>query len=298
MDLDATTALITGASSGIGREIARELARAGVRTALAARRQRRLEELADALEAEGCVRPVVLPADLSVKGEAAKLAADAVARLGHVDVLVNNAGSGVSGTVWAVADRDEARSTFEVDLWSAAALMSELVPPMRRDRRGAVVNVTSISQIATWPRFGFNAAVKAALAQLTETLRLELAGSGVHVLQVVAGPVETPVQAPTRLIPGIEDAIRARFGEIGRPEVLAVRVVSALREGREHVFYPASVEAMYMAPFDARQAVLAGVRASATDDLNDPMDELVLGIDHPFMQDVREQWESERHISS
>src|SRR5438046_10485276 len=100
--------LVTGASSGIGRELALELGRRGARVAIAARRKERLDEVAEAVAAAGGVRPSVHVADLSERGAAASLAAEAEQALGAVDVLVNNAGGGVGGSQWRVGDRDEA----------------------------------------------------------------------------------------------------------------------------------------------------------------------------------------------
>ena len=114
--------LLTGASSGIGQEAARLLARKGARLALVARREHRLQTLADELAADGAPAPVVIPADLGVRGAAGEVTARAAEALGEVDVLVNNAGASVQGLTWIAGDRDEARSVFETNLWSPLAL--------------------------------------------------------------------------------------------------------------------------------------------------------------------------------
>src|SRR4051794_7057616 len=196
--------LVTGASSGIGRELALVLAGRGARLVLAARRAERLDALAAEVVRRGHERPEAIATDLSHRGAAARLAEEAQAALGEVDVLVNNAGGGVGGSQWAVGDDDAAREGVEVNYWSPMALTQALVPGMRRRGHGAVVNVTSVAQVNTWPGFGGYAATKAALGVATETLRLELSGSGVHVLEAIPGPVDTAVQGETRLIPGIE----------------------------------------------------------------------------------------------
>ena len=241
-----STVLLTGASSGIGRELALVLAGRGARLAVAARRTDRLETLAEEIAASGAERPVVVEADLSVRGAAASLAERAVEALGPVDVLVNNAGGGVGGSQWAVGDRDPAREAFEVNYWSPLALVAALVPPMRERRRGAVVNVTSMSQVNTWPVFGAYAATKAALGLSTETLRLELIGSGVHVLEAIPGPVDTAVQGETRLVPGIERMLNRV--PLGDPAEMARRIVVALERGRARVIYPRRATAGYVLP--------------------------------------------------
>jgi uncharacterized protein len=238
--------LLTGASSGIGRALARELAARGAALAVAARREGLLEELAGEIEREGGSRPVVLASDLSKRGAAAELAQRATAELGGVDALVNNAGGGVGGTQWAVGDHDAAREAFEVNFWSPVALAAALVPPMRERRSGAVVNVTSMAQVTTMWAMGHYMASKAALARATEALRLELTGSGVHVLEVIPGPVDTAVQAETRLVPGAGEVLdRAPLGDAPALARLAVR---ALERGRPRVIYPRPMRALYALP--------------------------------------------------
>jgi uncharacterized protein len=208
----------------------------------------------------------VLPADLSVRGEAAALAERAADALGGVDVLVNNAGVGVGGTQWRVADRDEGREMLETNLWSPLALVGALVPAMRERDSGAVVNVTSMSQVMTWGGMGHYSFSKAALASATETLRLELAGTGVHVLEVVAGPTDTAVQGESRLVPGFADVTRR--APLGSPDRLARLVVRALERGRGRIVYPRSLAPFYSLPFLVRRSMprMARRYAAAADD--------------------------------
>jgi short-subunit dehydrogenase len=98
--------------------------------------------------------------------------------------------------------------------------------------------------------FGAYAATKAALALATETLRLELSGSGVHVLEAIPGPVDTAVQGETRLAPGIERMLdRVPLGDAGE---MARRIVEALSRGRAHVIYPRRLALAYLLPGAAR----------------------------------------------
>ena len=285
--------LLTGASSGIGRELAKVLAGRGARLAIVARRRSRLEDLAE--EIGGAA---VIEADLSSRGTAAAVAAEALEALGPVDVLVNNAGGGVGGSQWAVGDGDEARDAFEVNYWSPLALVQALVPGMRERGRGAVVNVTSMAQVNTWPAFGAYGATKAALALATETLRLELSGSPVHVLEAIPGPVDTAVQAETRLAPGIGRMLdRVPLGDAAE---MARLIADALERGRPRVIYPRRAALAYLLPVAARRdtrRLAAKVAAETEPDVLEAVLSLKvrtgsMGDDAPRM--AREAWEAER----
>ena len=294
-ELEGKRTLVTGASSGIGRALASAMARQGARLVLLARRRERLELLADEIEAAGGLRPSVVVADLSVRGQAEAAARGILDELDGVDILVNNAGGAVGGSTWAVADGDEARADFEVDLWSPLALIGAIVPGMRRRGHGTVVNVTSLRQILVWPSFGQNGAAQAALAMTTETLRLELEPYGVNVVEVIPGPIETPVQGPTSLMPGIVDAIHGRLGT-ATPEELADRIVAATAEHRDRVFCPEeSGRRMYENPVEARAQVSADARRVLAElPPNEMIDTLVVGADHPMVLAARDQWEREQ----
>jgi short-subunit dehydrogenase len=284
--------LLTGASSGIGRVLARELAARGAALAVAARREGLLEELAGEIEREGGSRPVVLASDLSKRGAAPELAQRATAELGGVDALVNNAGGGVGGTQWAVGDHDAAREAFEVNFWSPVALTAALVPPMRERRSGAVVNVTSMAQVTTMWAMGHYLASKAALARATEALRLELTGSGVHVLEVIPGPVDTAVQAETRLVPGAGEVLdRAPLG--GAP-ALARLAVQALERGRPRMIYPRPMRALYALPLIDRWYMPRQARRVA--DRIDTEDARVIrsgSMGDDVVREARAAWERE-----
>ncbi len=259
MQLFGKTALVTGASSGIGRALAKALAKAGVVLAISARRKQALDTLADEIEKAGGKRPIVLTADLSKRGEAQLLGERAAAALGRVDVLVNNAGVGIGGAQHVVGDDDMARELFETNYWAALALTRALVPAMRQRQFGAVVNVASIGAFAPMPLAGHYCSSKAALSLASETLRLELRGSGVHVFNVQPGPVDTGMLAEMGAVPGAE-AFLARMPH-GNVDVLAKKIVRGLERGQRALVYPGSLAAMRHLPTVAIRATAFATRS-------------------------------------
>ena len=234
-DLAGKTVLLTGASSGIGWGLAKALAGAGAKLALSARREDALTQLALQIRMAGG-EAEVLPADLSHPGAAADLAKRARRVFGHVDVLVNNAGVGMAASQSVGGDCAVARAMVETNYWSALALVSELVPEMTALGSGAVVNVASMSAVLSFPMTGHYAASKSALASATDALRMELRGTGVGVMLVLPGPVETAMLAEARQIEGVARALSlTRPGNVG---TLARLVVRGITRGRREIVYP------------------------------------------------------------
>lgn len=180
------TALVTGASSGIGQEIARQLHRRGHQVVLVARSADRLRHLAEEL-GDGA-HP--LPADLSDRAARAALP-EQIAGLGlDVDVLVNNAGFSTLGRV-ADADPDAEIAMLEVDVVAVADLCTRFLPGMVGRRRGAVLNVASTAGFQPLPGQAGYAAGKAFILSYTQALAGELRGTGVSATTLCPGPVET-----------------------------------------------------------------------------------------------------------
>jgi short-subunit dehydrogenase len=288
--------LVTGASSGIGRATAKEFAAHGGRVVLVARREDRLQSLAEEIRSAGGTA-FVAPADLSAPGAARAVADRVQTEIGEIDILVNNAGSGVGGRVWAVADSAKARQFYEVNLWSPLALIGAVTPSMRRRKHGAILNVTSIRIVLPWPSFGHASAAEAALSFVTETLRIELAPYGVAVVEIIPGPIETPALGPSKLLPGFVDAVYGRLGS-AQPEELARQIVAAVVEGRPRVFCPeATVRAAYEDREGLRSGIAADARKAAAPGVGLPdgmLDTFVVGGDDPILVQARDLWERDR----
>jgi short-subunit dehydrogenase len=249
--VEGKNVLLTGASSGIGRALALRLGAGGARLAIAARREEMLEEVAAEIEASGGIRPRVLPADLSRRGAGAELAGRALRSLEGIDVLINNAGGSVTGLEWEVADRDEGRRVFEINLWAPLALVGELVPTMRAQDGGTIVNVTSLLQVSPFPRLGHTAASKSALALATETLRLESRRGGITVIEAALGVVDTAASAANRDLPGGAEWIRR--SRPGTAQGAAEAIIRAIERREPRVIYPRPLKLVYALPWLGRR---------------------------------------------
>lgn len=213
MTLRGRTAVVTGASSGIGRATALELARRGADLVLAARRIDRLTEVADACARLGVTARAV---ETDVRSEEA--CRRLIGEAGRVDVLVNNAGYAVFDTA---ADADPAllRDMMETNYFGTVHCTRAVLPQMLSRGEGAIVNVASIAGIMGFARMAGYGATKAATICFTEGLRDELAASGVRVALVCPGTTNTEffekaekdkMPGASRLIPAVSPERVAR----------------------------------------------------------------------------------------
>jgi len=186
-DLSERVAVVTGASSGIGEATATALADQGCAVSLVARREERLERIADEIEHD---RTVVAPADVTDPDEVAAAVETTRDELGAVDLLVNNAGVARGGPV-AEADLSELRRTVVVNLLGVMHTTHAVVPGMLESGGGDIVTVPSMS--ARYPQAGGSAytASKAGVNGFCDSLRKEMADEPVRVTTVMPGPVVT-----------------------------------------------------------------------------------------------------------
>lgn len=183
------TAVVTGASSGIGADIARELAARGHGVTLVARREDRLRELAAELTDSG-VRVEVTACDVADADARARLFDEVAARGLTVDILVNNAGIGAMGAVAKSTVADEI-AQVRVNVEAVIDLSTRAVQQMVPRGRGAILNVGSTAGFIPFPGQSGYAATKAFVKVYTEGLRAELTGTGVTVAALHPGPVRT-----------------------------------------------------------------------------------------------------------
>jgi uncharacterized protein len=225
-----STAIVTGASSGIGEATARRLGADGWRVLLVARREDRLEALANELPDASYVA-----ADLTDADAPARIAAAVADRLdGRLDLLVNNAGTSRRARF---GDEDGGYATvrriMEVNFDAVVRLTEELLPVLRRSAPSSIVNVSSVAGRVAYPRGGAYSASKFALAGWTDALHQEEAAHGVHVGLVLPGFVATEGFPQTDLT-----SSAATRWMVSRPEKVAAAIVRAGPGGRAEVVVP------------------------------------------------------------
>ncbi|GAA0599259.1 oxidoreductase [Kutzneria viridogrisea] len=181
-----TTWFITGASRGFGLEIARQALDRGDSVVATARDPRAVEQ---ALPGYG-ERLLAIALDVTDQARAWQATEEAVRRFGRIDVLVNNAGRGLVGAVEEVSEA-EARAVFDTNVFGLMAVSRAVLPVMRAQGSGRVLNLSSIGGFVSWAGWGVYCSTKFAVEGLSEAMRLELAPLGVHVTLVEPGPFRT-----------------------------------------------------------------------------------------------------------
>ncbi|QBE65396.1 oxidoreductase [Pseudoduganella lutea] len=169
--------LITGCSTGFGRSLASHLLDSGRCVVATARKPEQLEEFKDRPNA------LLLPMDVTEAASVERCVAAALERFGHVDVLVNNAGTGYFAAA-EESDEDDVRAMFEVNFFGTARTIHALLPHLRQRRSGTIVNLTSVGGFIGYPAVGYYCASKFAVEGLSDALRTELAPLGIHVMTV------------------------------------------------------------------------------------------------------------------
>lgn len=196
MRIESQTAVVTGASSGIGAALARQLAAAGMRIGLIALPDEALEVEAEGIRARGGIASAA-PADVSDRVAVRAALKRLTVELGPIDLLILNAGIGM-GTAVATFSAEAVESMVRVNLLGPVYAIEAILPQMLERRRGHLVGVSSLSSYRGQPLFSGYCATKAGLATLLEGLRIELRPHGIAVTTVRPGFVRTPMTAGFR----------------------------------------------------------------------------------------------------
>jgi len=232
VDLEGRTAVVTGASRGIGAATARALDRAGARVVLVARTTAALDQVARELRNE----PVVVTADLAEDGSPQRVADAALAAVGHVDVLVNNAAAAarMPSTEMDAAMID---GLLVVNVRNLLLLTVALLPGMVERGAGSVVNLSSVSGVTGTPRRSAYAATKGAVDALTRSLAMEYGPSGVRVNAVAPGVIDTDLWARNKAVPGVVEQVTATIAlrRWGTPDEVADVIVFLASDAARYV---------------------------------------------------------------
>ena len=229
--LTGKVVLVTGASSGIGRAAALAFAGAGACPVLVARRREVLEQVQQAMPGTASL---VVPADVTRSEDLHAVVAQALARFGRIDVLVNNAGLSMGGPLQDL-DPQGLRQMLDVNVYGPLRLAQLVLPVMLSQGRGQIVNVSSVAGALNSPGHTAYAATRAAVIAFSEALRRELAGTGVKVSLVLPGWTRTAMVSHIT-----EQALRqARLltplSTFDEPEVPARAILDCVRYGRQQV---------------------------------------------------------------
>lgn len=229
-DLTGKGALVTGASGGIGAQIARELHKAGAKIAISGTRVEKLKELAGELGEN----VFVLPCDLRDRKAVTALAAKAEEALGTLDILVNNAGITRDNLFMRMSD-EEWDDVIAVNLTSVFTLIRGAVRNMMRRRQGRIINIGSISGVIGNPGQPNYAASKAGLVGMSKSLAREIASRGITVNCIAPGFIETPMTSALneKQVEAIAGAIPA--GKFGKPINIAAAVVFLASEHADYI---------------------------------------------------------------
>jgi len=235
MDIKGKVAIVTGASGGIGYATAKALSGKGAKLALAARSKDKLERLAKELP-----EAIAVPADMTKPEEVKNMVKQAAANFGGIDILVNNAGQGydtpVEKTDVAVFHR-----IFDLDVVGPLVAMKEVIPIMRRQGGGAVVNISSGTALMVLPDNGPYSGLKKALAHISLTARMELAKDNIAVTVVYPYITLTNFEQNTIKDPslrGQEESPEAKeaFSRADKPEYVAEKIVAGIESGEAEIY--------------------------------------------------------------
>ena len=229
--INGARAIVTGASSGIGKAIAEELARQGARLVLVARREARLRELCEQIQTKFDTDCVYTAGDIQDSAVRDAALQEAQHTLGGLDILVNNAGIGALGR-FEQANSDRLRQIMEVNFFATAEMIRAALPLLKQGRRPIVVNVGSILGHRGIPLSSEYCASKFAVHGLSESLRAEFAPLGIDVLLVSPGTTETDFD--THRIEKLTETPWPEQRGVS-PESVARATVRAIRLGRHEI---------------------------------------------------------------
>jgi len=242
VDLNGARVVITGASSGIGRSLATAIAQRGGRLVLAARRADPLLDAAHAIATRcDCEAPLAVPSDVQDPASVEYLIETAIGHLGGIDVLVNNAGTCVYGEAIRTSGED-IEDMLRVHVLGPYYGMQAVIPEMKRQGHGLIVNVASIAAFHGVPYLSSYGAAKAAEVSLSQSIRTELQGTGVDVMVVCPNYTDTNLFAAEKNVGGA----RRPKGRYKSADAVAESIVKAIERGRKDLVLTFEGKMLYL----------------------------------------------------
>src|SRR3989442_2253039 len=238
-DYQGSAGIVTGASSGLGAQLARDVAAGGMRVALLARRADRLAALADEIR-RGGGEAIAVPCDVAERASIEGAVARVLEHFGRVDLLVNNAGYG-RHVLFKDHDVADIERMMRTNYLGTVYATKAVLPEMRGRGRGWIVNVSSVAGKLGQPDEAAYSASRFAVAGVSEALSYELAPLGIHVMTVYPALVRTEMFTPAVLA-----RMPARSISFLEPAVLSRAVLHALARGRHEVTVPRWVAVAYL----------------------------------------------------
>ncbi|HXE89409.1 MAG TPA: SDR family NAD(P)-dependent oxidoreductase [Terriglobales bacterium] len=234
MELAGKVVVITGASMGIGEALAKVFADHGASVVLSSRDAGRAEAARQRIG--HLERTLALACDVRRREDIDRLVAAVLERFGRIDVWINNAGHGLIDSI-ATMDMAACRSMFDTNLFGAVECMQAVVPWMKKQRSGAIINISSVAGHIAVPYRGAYSATKFALNAIGRTARIELRGTGINVLTVCPGYIATDFA-----VNAIKGRERMRLGTAARQGIPAERVARAVldayKNGKREIVVP------------------------------------------------------------
>lgn len=243
MDVKDKVVIVTGASSGIGEASAKLLAKNGAKVVLAARSKKKLEKLSKELPGS-----FIITTDMTKEKEVKEMVKKTIERFGRVDILINNAGRGYDASTEGI-NVETFRKIFELDVVGLLVAMQEVIPVMRRQKGGTIINISSGTALMSLPNMGAYSSLKRAVAGLSLTAREELKKDNIAVSVVypyitLTDFEKNTVKEKTGII-DFEDGDEGDFKPPDSAEYIAQKILNGIKSGKAEIFAHEWMENMH-----------------------------------------------------